>query len=127
MLGSHAIDVPYRPYLYEYSDDTPPNGLDKGALYGYGFTYAHRMPADTPINREEIEARIRAMEFDLIIYTCWSRSMPFLETTLSLYGPNRVAIINGDDWAGWAKVQARYAEFWGKAFYFFREMPDGCP
>jgi hypothetical protein len=127
LLGNRALDIPYRHFLYEYSDETPPMGLNKGSIYGSGFTYSHRLQNDSSVNRDNIRARIRAKEFDLVIYSCWGRPLPFLNVTLSVYSPEQVAIINGEDWGGWSSIINRNAEFWGKAVYFMRELPNGCP
>jgi hypothetical protein len=102
-------------------------GLNKGSIYGAGFTYSHRLQNDSSINRDNIQARIQAKEFDLVIYSCWARPLPFLNVTLSVYSPEQVAIINGEDWGGWSSIINRNGEFWGKAVYFMRELPNGCP
>jgi hypothetical protein len=127
LLGNGAIDVPYRHFLYEYADDTPPNDLQKNSLYGQGFSYSHRLRNDPTIDRSNIEERIKAKEFDLVIYSCWGRPLPFLNVTLSVYSPQQVAIIDGEDWGGWSSIINRHREFWGKTFFFMRELPDGCP
>lgn len=133
LLGPGALDVPAFDHMYDHPTDTPPLRVrEKDAkLWGRGFTYGHRLPR-IHLDRDNIPQRIKSHEFDVVIYAGNERriELPHLDLVLAEYGPSAVAFIDGDDWWGWERVE-NPAEprhrLLGRAFYFFRELPDHCP
>lgn len=129
LLGDGAVDVPAYEFMYEYPNGIPPQKLMKDTLYGKGFSYAHRLPY-IEINRDNLTTRIAAREFDVIIYGCTQNSLPYLDAVLAHYDPSSIAIVNGEDWHGWKRIQnpehPQYRLF-NKAVHFVRELPDQCP
>jgi len=130
LLGAGAVDVPTFGFLYEDPAGVPPLELKKGELYGQGFSYANRLPR-IEIDRENLPARIAAREFDAVIYGSTAEGgLPFLDEVLAYYDPSSIAVINGEDWHGWTKIEnPDYAQhkLLGKAVHFVRELPDRCP
>lgn len=112
--------------MYMYAENTTTKGLGNQELYGQGFTYAHRLPDDPRVDRSNIEQRIKAKEFDLIVYGDAYRGTPILDVVTASYSPSQVAFIDGEDWQDWSGVSRR-SELLNKGTYFLREMPDGCP
>jgi len=58
-LGADFVDYPKIDVLYK--------GCDLSRCHGNGFTYGGKLE-DMKVDRENLEARIRAREFDLVIY-----------------------------------------------------------
>lgn len=128
LLGAGAVEYPRMDYLYDYPTKTPPKGLGKGELYGQGYSYAHRL-ADSHIDRENLEERIRQREFDVIVYSCTAGAAPYLETVLENYNASSIAVINGEDSRDWKSFHDpgnMNQVLFGKAFHFFRELPTTC-
>lgn len=129
LLGAGAVDVPALDFLYEFPGGVPPLELKTKELYGNGFSYAHRLPR-IDLNRENLTARIAAREFDAVVYGCTDGGLPFIEEVLAHYDPGSIAIVNGEDWHGWTKIQnPEYSQYklLGKAVHFVRELPNRCP
>jgi len=133
-LGARAVDFVRPPHLYAPapgSDDvagTTANSHFKANedLYGYGFTYAHRLRDDGAfaVDRSRIEQRIRDREFDVVIYASVHRGMPFWPAVWAAYDRTERIFVDGEDDHGWCVWSA--ALRW-EGFYFMRELPDGCP
>ena len=130
LLGAGAMDVPAFDFLYEYPVGILPKEHKKEELYGQGFSYANRLPR-IDVDRENLTARIAAREFDAIVYGSTAEGgLPFMEEVLAHYDPSSIAVINGEDWHGWTKIEdPNYAQhkLLGKAVHFVRELPDRCP
>lgn len=130
LLGAGAVDVPAFDFLYEYPVGIPPKELKKEELYGQGFSYANRL-ARIDVDRENVAARIAAREFDAIIYGSTAEGgLPFIEEVLAHYDASSIAVVNGEDWHGWTKIEdPTYPQhqLLGKAVHFVRELPDRCP
>jgi len=89
-LGERLVDHPKIDYLYtSYA-------VDVKKLYGKGFSYT-KVLEDIPINREEIEDRIRNHEFDLIVYGSVHRGVPFHDLVQQIYDSNEIVYICGED------------------------------
>lgn len=90
LLGKRVIDVPKIPHIYtNYPHDV-------SLLYGKGFTYT-KIVEDLPLDRENIEYRIAAKEFDLIIYGSVHRGMDFHDLVQQIYPPNEILYFCGED------------------------------
>lgn len=90
-LGSNFVEYPRNDVLYATTDLT--------TKYGYGFSYGGRLE-DIPIDRTNIEERMQAHEFDVIIfgkvgYDDWSiHDFPY---TQSSYKHSELALLYGGD------------------------------
>ena len=90
VLGEKLIDVPRIDCLYtDYPGDVR-------NLWGKGFSYA-KIIDDVPVNRENIDQRIRNKEFELIIYGSVHRGLPFHDVVQEHYEPNSIIYICGED------------------------------
>lgn len=129
-LGSGLVDFVRPPHLYapEPGQDPAPHNYSKGAtLYGYGFSYAYRLRDDaagTPVDRADLDARIRRREFDFVVYASVHRGMPFWSAVLKAYPPSDIVFVDGEDAHGWSPWSVHLRN---RGHYFMRELPDGCP
>lgn len=108
-LGSDFIDYPRIEALY--------SDCDLKTKYGNGFTYGgHLEPIE--INRNNIEERIKAKEFDVIIYGKVGRDegpegkIPFVfwNTVTAVYKKSEIAFLYGGDGCQNMKKTNSYAE-----------------
>lgn len=89
-LGTRVVDVPKIPHIYKsYTGDIK-------RLYGRGFSYS-KLLDDLPVDRENIEQRIKDKEFDLIIYGSVHRGLRHLELVQSVYPQDKIIYICGED------------------------------
>ncbi|CAE7744887.1 hypothetical protein AK812_SmicGene2605 [Symbiodinium microadriaticum] len=114
LLGDRVLDVPEYGYAYRYDDSGTDEELRiRSNIWGQGFTLGFKHRPRPFLNRENISQRIRAREFDLIIFGRMSPYEPcnfygefggranavpefFLEV-ISTYPRERVALLYGDD------------------------------
>lgn len=90
VLGEEVIDVPKISHIYKnYSEDTT-------RLYGKGFSYT-KILNDLPVDRENIEERIRNKEFSYVIYGSVHRGLRFHDLVTSVYDHNHVIYLCGED------------------------------
>ena len=93
-LGADFVDYPKIDVLYK--------GCDLSQKHGNGFTYGGKLEAD--VDRTNLEARIRAREFDLIIYGKVGRDeiegtlpMTFWSAVSESYDRSQIAFLYGGD------------------------------
>ncbi|MES2121705.1 MAG: hypothetical protein V4492_02875 [Chlamydiota bacterium] len=111
IYGDSVVDVPKIDYIYtNYSGDIK-------KLYGRGMTYTKIVP-DLPLSRSRILERIIAREFDLIIYACIHRGLPYYWAALSRYPKDKIAYFCGEDFHS--------CQYIGYPHLFLREFRD-CP
>jgi hypothetical protein len=116
-LGNGAVDFIRPKHLYsDVGDDSK--------LYGSGFSYAHRLPDDSGVDRSGIESKIRDKAFDLIIYASVQRGMPFWSSVVETYASKDIAFIDGEDDNGFSIFSALLPDH---GHYFMRELHNGCP
>ena len=90
LLGDRVVDVPKIPHIYmNYPQDIK-------QLYGKGMSYTE-IVEDVPIDRENIEARIRDKEFDFVIYGSVHRGLRFHNLVQQYYSPDEIFYICGED------------------------------
>jgi hypothetical protein len=90
LLQDRVVDVPKIPHIYtSYPDDVK-------QLYGKGFSYT-KIVEDLPVDREDIENRIRNREFDLIIYGSVHRGLRHHDLVQEVYGPDEIIYMCGED------------------------------
>jgi hypothetical protein len=107
LLGNRVIDVPKIEHIYTSYPQ------DEKLLYGKGFNYT-KIVEDLPIDRENIEARIRNREFDLIIYGSVHRGLPYQDTVRRSYPPHKILYFCGED--------AHYCRYRTYSNLFLREL-----
>lgn len=90
LLQDRIVDYPKITHIYK----SYPNDIKN--LYGKGFTYT-KVVDDLPVDRENIEMRIRRKEFDLIIYGSVHRGLPFHSLVQAFYSPDQVLYLCGED------------------------------
>jgi len=119
--GGVVVDFVRPPHMY-WSDDTGPKEWSNEGLYGLGFTYARWLTAvDDDVDRADIDGRIRAREFDLVVFGSVHRGMPFLDVVGESYGRDEIVFVDGEDEHGWECEMVK--AFKDKGFYFMREIP----
>ncbi len=84
-----VVDVPKICHIYNTYGDVQ-------GLYGRGISYT-KILQDQDVDRENIEQRIKNKEFDLVVYGCVHRGLPFLELVQQIYEPEKVIYICGED------------------------------
>ena len=90
LLPGRVIDVPKIEHTYK----SYPHDIRN--LYGKGFSYT-KIVDDQPIDRENIEQRIRNREFDLIIYGSVHRGLNYHNLVRAMYSPNKIIYLCGED------------------------------
>jgi hypothetical protein len=90
LLGDRVIDVPKIEHIYK----SYPN--DARQLYGKGFSYS-KIVDDVAVDRENIESRIEAREFDLVIYGSLHRGLRHLDLVKRCYDSSQIIYICGED------------------------------
>ncbi len=90
LLQDRVIDVPKIEYIYVSYSGNP------SQLYGKGITYS-KIIQDIPVDRTNIEQRIMAHEFDLIIYGSVHRSLIYHALVLQHYAPGQILYLCGED------------------------------
>ena len=90
LLGDRVVDVPKIEHIYTSYP------FDEHLLYGHGFTYTKVAP-DLPVDRENIEERIRNKEFDLILYGSVHRGCPFHNLVRQQYPAEQILYLCGED------------------------------
>jgi hypothetical protein len=113
ILQERVIDVPKIPHIY----DTCGN---QESLYGKGFSYT-RIVEDLPIERDNIEERIRNREFELIIYGSVHRGLLFHDLVSQCYPPEKIVYLCGED-----KHHCEYALWIQSSPFFLREFEGNC-
>lgn len=90
LIQEKVIDFPRLDHIYK---DFPG---DTNKLYGRGFSYA-KVVDDYPINRSNIEERIKNKEFEIIIYAYVHHGRMFYDTISKHYQPAQIAYLCGED------------------------------
>jgi hypothetical protein len=65
-------------------------------LWGKGFSSSYLIENDT-IDRTDIENKIKDKYFDLVIYGAVKRCLDYYDLVSSIYPPNKIILIDGDD------------------------------
>lgn len=90
LLADRIIDIPRLNHIYtDFTGNTK-------ALYGKGFSYT-KVVEDVPVNRDNIEERIRSKEFDLIIYAYVHHGRPYHDLVTQYYSPEQIFYVCGED------------------------------
>lgn len=90
LLGDRIVDFPKIRHIYK----SYPGNVKQ--LYGKGFSYT-KIIEDLPVDRKNLERRIRNKEFDLIIYGSVHRGLPFHNLVQRTYEPDKILYLCGED------------------------------
>ncbi len=90
LLGDRVVDVPKIDYIYKSYEG------DIKRLYGKGMSYT-KIIEDIPVDRENIEERIKNKEFDIIIYGSVHRGTPFHDQVCEVYEEDKIVYLCGED------------------------------
>ena len=94
LLGPMCHDYPKIPHIYKSKD------IQYSQLYGKGITYTNLLDAsfhDDSLDKNIIEDKIKQKFFDCVIYGSYHRGMPFLDLVNTVYKPNEVILLCGED------------------------------
>jgi hypothetical protein len=68
----------------------------KASLYGRGYSIYGKLP-DSPVNRSDINERIRSKHFDFVIYGNVRRYTERLDVVTDCYEQNSILLLDGED------------------------------
>jgi len=91
LYQERIVDYPKVHHVYKSYPEAAILGL-----YGKGMSYT-RTVEDLPVDRENIEERIKKREFDLIVYGSIHRGNGFLDLVKEHYLPEEIVYICGED------------------------------
>jgi hypothetical protein len=91
IFGMNCHDFPKIPHIYKSHSDND--------LYGNGFTYSRLLDNSThnEILDNRIEEDITNKYYDIVIYGSFHRGMPFYDLISSVYKPNEIILLCGED------------------------------
>lgn len=93
LFGENCHDYPKIPHIYKS------NNINYTKLYGKGISYTNLL--DETLHNSKIDNNIldyiKIKHFDLIIYGSHTRGMPFYDLVDSIYEPNKIILLNGED------------------------------
>jgi hypothetical protein len=90
LLGDRIVDVPKIEHIYK----SYPHNVQ--SLYGKGMSYT-KIVDDVPVDRENIEERIKTREFDLVVYGSLHRGLRHHDLVKQYYDPSTIVYICGED------------------------------
>lgn len=91
LVGENVVDV--NPLLSMYQ------GADRSQMYGKGFTLYAELP-NLEVDRSDILRKIANRYFDVVIYGSIHRNRDYLHEVVSMYEPQRIWAIDGEDHPG---------------------------
>ena len=127
LLGNQVVDLPKIEHIYK--------SYDKAVswLHARGFSYA-KIVDDIPVDRENIEERIKNREFEIIIYGSAHRGLLFHHLIHQYYQPSEIAYLCGQDAhitqtpkTPYNKMERCPCEFRGARNLFLREFDIDSP
>lgn len=107
ILQDRIIDYPKIEHIYKNFSG------DASHFWGRGFTYM-KIVDDLPIDREDIEQKIKNKEFDLIIYGSYHRGLKFYDLVRWVYDPDKIIYLCGED--------EHICPYYSFPFFFRREL-----
>jgi len=93
LLGSNCHDFPKIPHIYRS------NAINYKSFYGKGITYTNLLDPSFHIDAwdSSIEQDIRNKKYDIVVYGSYHRGMPFYDLVCSVYKPNEIILLCGED------------------------------
>jgi len=118
-LGPDVVDA--ERIWYMYANEFGEGRHDRSKLYGRGFTMYGLLDPDSDVDRTDLERKIRAKYFDLIVYGSIRRCSRFLQDVLLSYPPKQILFVDGEDEA------EVVSHLLGRGIYFKRELAASIP
>ena len=118
-LGEDVVDA--ERLWYMYADEFGEGRHDRCKLYGRGFTMYGLLGPDSGVDRTDLERKIRAKYFDLVVYGSIHRYCRFLREVLLTYPPGQILFLDGED------QPAVISQLLGQGIYFKRELASSIP
>ncbi len=114
IYGTKCHDYPKVSHIYKS------NNIRYDRLYGRGFSYSNIL--DSTMHDDSldvsIEDRIKAKQFDCVIYGSYHRGIPHYDLVSTIYNPNEIILLCGED-----LHQCNYADWVQKGHHVFvREL-----
>jgi hypothetical protein len=93
LFGSNCHDYPIVPHIYKSTK------INYTKLYGKGITYTNLLEQTLHNDNldESIIEDIKNKKYDLIIYGSYHRGLPYYNVISTIYNPNEVILICGED------------------------------
>jgi hypothetical protein len=93
LFGSNCHDYPRVPHIYKSTK------INYTKLYGKGITYTNLL--EQTLHNDNLDKSIiediKNKRYDLIIYGSYHRGMPYYDVISTIYNPNEVILICGED------------------------------
>lgn len=93
IFGENCHDYPKVPHIYKT------DSINYKTLYGKGMTYSNLL--DNRLHNNEldnnIENDIKNKYYDIVIYGSYHRGMPYYNLISSIYKPNEIILLCGED------------------------------
>lgn len=93
LFGRDCHDYPKVPHIYKLEK------IDYNSLYGKGITYTNLLEPilhDDTLNNTIVED-IQNKYYDIVIYGSYHRGMPYYDLISSIYKPNEIILLCGED------------------------------
>jgi hypothetical protein len=114
IFGSDCHDYPKIPHIYKSQN------INYANLYGKGMTYTNLLEQyvhDSSLDTNVVN-NIKNKYYDIVIYGSYHRGMPYYDLICSIYKPNEIILLCGED-----LHDCNYHYFINKGhFVFVREM-----
>uniref|UniRef100_A0A6C0E0X1 Uncharacterized protein n=1 Tax=viral metagenome TaxID=1070528 RepID=A0A6C0E0X1_9ZZZZ len=114
IFGSDCHDYPKIPHIYKSQN------INYANLYGKGMTYTNLLEQyvhDSSLDTNVVN-NIKNKYYDIVIYGSYHRGMPYYDLICSIYKPNEIILLCGED-----LHNCNYDYFLNKQhFIFIREM-----
>ena len=118
-LGADVVDA--ERIWYMYAGEFGEGRHDRSKLYGRGFTMYGLLGPDSSVDRTDLEHKVRAKYFDLVVYGSIHRCCRFLREVLLTYPPEQILFVDGEDHT------AVISGLMGQGIYFKRELASPIP
>jgi len=118
LFGEEFVDINKNWYSYKEDKKKYWSQRIPGKDHGSGFTL-HGKLDDIPVDRTDVEKKIKNRFFDYIIYGSINRSAQFLDLVIQYYPKNKIIIVDGEDDLIIRKNALSYG------LYFKRELTEG--
>lgn len=120
LLGADVVDVNRPAFMY---DDFPQELKPK--LWGRGFTVYGLLDSKLAVDRTDIERRIRAQDFEWVIFGSVHRCLTHLPLVVECYPSHRIVFLDGEDIVHIVEPLTKAGRYFKRELIEFR--PDVAP